>query len=402
MISAGCYDKWIEIDVDDIRSNLEQVRSCLQEDVRLIAVIKANAYGQGAPEVARTLYQQGVEFFAVSYLSEALALRKCGLKASILLLTPLTNPEQMQEAIENFITPSITSLAEAEMINIISRSLNRFATVHLKIDTGLGRFGLDINQAVQCCQVLKRNSNIYIEGIYTHMAEGAARNSRYTKKQFRRFMEVVTYLQERGYRIPIKHCANSAVLLNYPPMQLNAVRVGTLLSGEHPVGRTNRRLELRNPYRFKCRIISLKTVEKGGYLGYQRSYRLKKTAQIAVLPVGYRDGVALAVNNKASGFIDLLKILIKTVLYYFNFPRVQIKVIYQDRHYPIRGKVFMQMCLVEFPADLDVQVGDEVEVPIRKTLASSNVLRLYVREGQAGKIDNELYVSYVAEEEYHG
>ena len=185
-------------------------------------------------------------------------------------------------------------------------------------------------------------------------------------------------------------------------MQLNAVRVGTLLSGEHPVGRTNRRLELRNPYRFKCRIISLKTVEKGGYLGYQRSYRLKKTAQIAVLPVGYRDGVALAVNNKASGFIDLLKILIKTVLYYFNFPRVQIKVIYQDRHYPIRGKVFMQMCLVEFPADLDVQVGDEVEVPIRKTLASSNVLRLYVREGQAGKKDNASYVSYISEEEYHG
>jgi|LSQX01.2.fsa_nt_gb alanine racemase len=401
-MSTAWNDKWIEIDVDDIRANLEQVRSCLKEEVRLIAVIKAQAYGHGASEVARTLYQQGVDFFAVSYLSEALALRKGGLKANILLLTPLTNEEQVQEALENFITPSITSLAEAEMINIISRTLNRSATVHLKIDSGLGRFGLDIQQAVQCCQVLKRNSNIYIEGIYTHMAEGAARNSRYTQKQFRSFMEVVTYLQDRGYRIPIKHCANSAVLLNYPHMQLNAVRVGTLLSGEHPVGIINHRLELSDPYRFKCRIISLKTVEKGSYLGYRRSYRLKKTAQIAVLPVGYRDGLALGVNNKASGFIDLLKIVAKTVLHFFNHPRVQIKVAYQGSFYPIRGKVFMQMCLVEFPADLEVQVGDEVQVPIRKTLALGNVLRLYVRQGQAGKVDNDQYVSYVAEEEYHG
>lgn len=402
MMSTGWTDKWIEIDVDDIRSNLEQVRSCLKEEVRLIAVVKAQAYGHGAPEVARILYQQGVDFFAVSYLAEALALRKSGLKASILLLTPLTNEEQVQEALENFITPSITSLAEAEMINKISRTCNRSSTVHLKIDTGLGRFGLDLEQAVQCCQVLKRDSNIYIEGIYTHMAEAAARSSGYTKKQFKRFMEVVTYLQERGYRIPIKHCANSAVLLNYPQMQLNAVRVGTLLSGEHPVGRIDRRLELRDPYRFKCRIISLKKVEKGSYLGYRRSYRLKKTAQIAVLPVGYRDGVALSVNNKASGFVDLLKMVAKMVLNYFDFTRVQIKVTYQGSFYPIRGKVFMQMCLVEFPADLEVQVGDEVEVPIRKTLVLGNILRLYVREGQAGKIDNDLYVSYVAEEEYHG
>lgn len=402
MMSTGWTDKWIEIDVDDIRSNLEQVRSCLKEEVRLIAVVKAQAYGHGAPEVARILYQQGVDFFAVSYLAEALALRKSGLKASILLLTPLTNEEQVQEALENFITPSITSLAEAEMINKISRTCNRSSTVHLKIDTGLGRFGLDLEQAVQCCQVLKRDSNIYIEGIYTHMAEAAARSSGYTKKQFKRFMEVVTYLQERGYRIPIKHCANSAVLLNYPQMQLNAVRVGTLLSGEHPVGRIDRRLELRDPYRFKCRIISLKKVEKGSYLGYRRSYRLKKTAQIAVLPVGYRDGVALSVNNKASGFVDLLKMVAKMVLNYFDFARVQIKVTYQGSFYPIRGKVFMQMCLVEFPADLEVQVGDEVEVPIRKTLVLGNILRLYVREGQAGKIDNDLYVSYVAEEEYHG
>jgi alanine racemase len=397
MASVSGADKWIEIDVDDIRNNLEQVRSCLHEEVRLIAVVKAHAYGHGAPEVARILNQQGVDFFAVSYLPEALALRKSGLRANILLLTPLTNEEQVQEALENFITLSITSMGEAEMVDKVSRNINRSATVHLKIDTGLGRFGMDSREAVQCCQALKRNSNIYIEGIYTHMAEGTAPG--YTEKQFKRFMEVVRDLQDRGCRIPLKHCANSAVLLNYPHMQLNAVRVGTLLSGQHPVGRLRHRLNIRDPYRFKCRIISLKNAEKGSYLGYQRTYRLKKPAQIAVLPVGYIDGLALAVNNRPSGLIDLLKVLAKTILYYFNFPRMQIKVSYQNNPYPVRGKVFMQMCLVEFPADLDVKVGDEVEVPVRKTLTSGNVLRVYVREGQAGKIDDDQHISYVTEGE---
>jgi len=397
MASVSGADKWIEIDVDDIRNNLEQVRSCLHEEVRLIAVVKAHAYGHGAPEVARILNQQGVDFFAVSYLPEALALRKSGLRANILLLTPLTNEEQVQEALENFITLSITSMGEAEMVDKVSRNINRSATVHLKIDTGLGRFGMDSREAVQCCQALKRNSNIYIEGIYTHMAEGTAPG--YTEKQFKRFMEVVRDLQDRGCRIPLKHCANSAVLLNYPHMQLNAVRVGTLLSGQHPVGRLRHRLNIRDPYRFKCRIISLKNAEKGSYLGYQRTYRLKKPAQIAVLPVGYIDGLALAVNNRPSGLIDLLKVLVKTILYYFNFPRMQIKVSYQNNPYPVRGKVFMQMCLVEFPADLDVKVGDEVEVPVRKTLTSGNVLRVYVREGQAGKIDDDQHISYVTEGE---
>ncbi|MGB4701565.1 MAG: alanine racemase [Syntrophomonadaceae bacterium] len=401
MIAYGWADKWIEIDVDDIRWNLEQVRSCLQEGVRLIAVVKANAYGHGAQEVARILYQQGVDFFAVSYLKEALDLRRSGLRGSILLLTPLINEDQVLEAVENHLTLTITSLPEAEIVDKVTRLTRRMAAVHLKVDTGLGRFGMNLEQTLQCCELLKQNSHIYIEGIYTHMAEGAARSTRYTQNQFNQFMKVVNGLMERGYIFPIRHCANSAVLLNYPHMQLDAVRVGTLISGQHPAGKIRHRLELRDPYHFKCRIISVRHLPKGSYLGYNRTYRLKNPAQVAVLPVGYHDGLALAVDNPPSGLIDLLKILAKTVLRYFHFPRLQMKVAYKGHLYPVRGKVFMQMCLVEMPADLEVQVGDEVEVPIRKTLALGSVMRLYVREGKAGKMDNDEYVSYVIEEDFH-
>lgn len=399
MTPAGGADKWIEIDVDSIRHNLQQVNAMLDERVRLIAVLKARAYGHGAIEVARLLYQNGVDFFAVSFLEEALLLRRNGIRASVLLFAPLISEEQIREAIENYVTISIASQQEAYEVERISRNINRTAAVHLKIETGLGRFGLNSEEAVQCCQVFKTNPNIYIEGIYTHMAEAAARNPRYTQDQFHRFMDTVSYLESAGFKIPVKHCANSAVVLNYPHMHLNAVRVGTLLSGQHPVGRLAKHLQLKDPYRFKCRIISLRNAEKGSYVGYHRTYRLKKPAKIAVLPVGYCDGLALEVNSRPAGLADLLKIVGKTILKYFNLPRLQLKVIYKGGLYPVRGKVFMQLSLVEFPAHLEVQVGDEVEVPIRKTLAAGNVVRLYVREGQAGKIGDEQKTSYVVEEE---
>lgn len=372
----------------------------IDDQVRLIAVLKAHAYGHGAAEMARILNQQSVDFFAVSFLAEALHLRHKNIRGSILLFAPLIHEEQIKEAIEHRITMSITSLDEARLLEQVSDTMHRSVTVHLKIDTGLGRFGMNADEIVQCCQFLKANSNIYIEGIYTHLAEGAARNQRYTRKQFTRFMAAVQHLEEAGFKIPVRHCANSAVLLNYPEMHLNAVRVGTLISGQHPVGKVVRRLELRDPYAYKCRIISLRSLDKGRYLGYHRTYRLKHPAQIAVLPVGYHDGLGLEVANRPSGWVDLLKVLAKTILAYFNLPRLQMKVVYQGKPYPIRGKVFMQLALVEFPLELPVQVGDEVEVPVRKTLASGNIVRFYMREGQPGKIGDQTGTSYVVEEEY--
>lgn len=156
-----------------------------------------------------------------------------------MLLTPLINEDQVLEAVENHLTLTITSLPEAEIVDKVTRLTRRMAAVHLKVDTGLGRFGMNLEQTLQCCELLKQNSHIYIEGIYTHMAEGAARSTRYTQNQFNQFMKVVNGLMERGYIFPIRHCANSAVLLNYPHMQLDAVRVGTLISGQHPAGKSD-------------------------------------------------------------------------------------------------------------------------------------------------------------------
>ncbi|MEN6390349.1 MAG: alanine racemase [Syntrophomonas sp.] len=387
-------DKWIEIDIDAVRNNLEQVRSILDQKAILIAVLKAEAYGQGARDIARLLNQQGVDFFAVTFLYEAIQLRKAGIPSNILVFSPLVDEEQAAEAIENSITITIASREEAARLIKVTQEMRKSATIHLKLDTGLGRFGLSSQELIELAQELNSCSNIYLEGIYTHMADAAGQTA-YTARQFELFLETVRYLEQAGIRIPLQHCANSAVFLKYPQMHLDAVRIGTLLSGQHPVGNFERRLSLKDPYRFKSRIVSLRWLEKGSYLGYFRTYRLKKQALIGVVPVGFNDGLALEVANPPAGFVDLLKGMARQILVYFNWPRFRLNIIIKGIEYPIRGKVFMQMALVEFPPEADIRVGDELELPVRKTLAAKNIVRLYVKDGVAGKVASEDATTFI-------
>ena len=381
-------DRWLEIDVDAITHNLEQVKSRLPDKVRLIAVIKAEAYGHGAVTTARILYQNGVDFFAVSFLDEALTLRRAGIRARIMLFTPLVTKEQVIKAIQHRITLTITSLYDCHLLDLISRRINVKTTVHLKVDTGLGRFGLNREELIEVCQTFKTNPCIYIEGIYTHMAEAASSSPVYTKKQFSHFLSLINELNKAGFIVPMCHCANSAVFLKYPEMHLNAVRIGTLISGELPAGKFDNRLDLIDPYKYKSRVISLRTLDRGTFLGYNRTARLRRQAQIAVIPVGYIHGLALQVANRPAGWLDFLKVLVKRILAYSNLSRFALNVNINGCKYPIRGKVFMQMTLVEIPLHSQVKVGDEVEVPVRKTLAIKSLNRVYTKNAKPSTIED--------------
>ena len=387
-------NKWIEIDIDAIVNNLRQVQQHLADEVRLIAVLKANAYGHGLQETANILVNQGVDFLAVTFLEEAMALRQAGITCSILLLSPLYTIEQMATAFNHNITVSINSTDEAENIQALARGSDTFS-VHIKTDTGLGRFGSNLENILEICNILQKNPSIYIEGVYTHMAEAASDQAGYTLKQFDQFMSIIAFLEQNNIFIPIKHCANSAVFLKYPHMHLNAVRIGTLLSGQHPVGSFSTVLELKDPFLFKTRIISLRCLKAGSYLGYNRTYRLHKPALVAVIPVGFVDGLVLEVANTPAGLLDLIKIAVKYGLRYFNVEKYVPSVIIKGQSCPIRGKVFMQLALVEIPSGLtDIKIGDEVTVPVRKTLTSRQTTRVYTKAGKIGKIMNDDKITY--------
>lgn len=380
-MESGRPDKWIEINLDAVERNLQAVRSLLQEQTRLIAVVKADAYGHGAVETARLLSGHGVDYFAVSFFREALQLRQAGITGRILIFTPLVEEDELREAIRLDLTITVASPYDGELLTRVCARPSPEVNVHLKLDTGLGRFGLQGEEVMAVVAGIAQNPCINIEGIYTHMAD-AADNPTYTRRQFAIFMDMVHKLEVSGLHIPLRHCANSAVLLKYPEMQLDAVRVGTLLSGQKPVGAGGFDLALEDPFKFKTKIVALHCLEKGSYLAYYRSYRLKKTAQVAVIPVGFRDGLGLQVANKPSGWVDLLKTLVKTVLLFCNVPRFCQQVNIKGINYPVRGKVFMQMALVEIPLERQVSIGDEVEVPVRKTLVFPDVAHVYMQHGE--------------------
>ncbi|HZK43048.1 MAG TPA: alanine racemase [Syntrophomonadaceae bacterium] len=389
-------NKWVEIDILAIKNNLLNIQAHLADRARLIGVVKANGYGHGAIEVARILQQNGVDFLAVSYLDEALKIRNSGIKSSIMLFSPLIDELEIKEAIENEITLAITSIYDSQLINKVSSKLRIPVNIHLKVDTGLGRFGIYDEDLIDICNDLLNNPFIYIEGIFTHVAE--ANNEKHTINQFKQFTEIINKLEHNNIHIPIKHFANSTVFLKYPEMHLDAVRIGTLLSGQFPVGDMPHPFELTDPFSFKTKIISLREMQKGQYLGYYRTYRLKANAKVAVIPVGFSDGLVLEVANPPTNFLDLIKILLRTILRYFNYSRFTMNVKIKNENYPIRGKVFMQMTLIELPIHSDVEVGDIVEVPMRKTLIDQDIVRLYVQGDLSGKVSRGNKTVYITKE----
>ena len=259
-------DKWIEIDIEAVLNNLRSVKTVLNNQARLMAVVKANAYGHGAAQTACLLNQNGVDFFGVSFLEEAWELREAGIKDDILIFSPVTNQEQALAAINAGLILSVTSKGDLNVLKQVSGGFSRPARIHLKIETGLGRFGLGWEESLYVCQEIFTDPQFKIEGIYTHFADPSS--PAFTDHQFRQFMQIVQQLAEAGYVIPMRHVANSVVFLRSPDMYLDAVRIGTLLSGQHPVGQFPIHLDLKDPYTFKSRIISLKTLPPGSSLGY--------------------------------------------------------------------------------------------------------------------------------------
>lgn len=391
-MEATYSEKWIEIDLDQVVGNLQAVKSIMTEGVTLIAVVKANAYGHGLKESARILYANGVNYFAVSYLEEALEIKREGISAEVLIFAPLVEEEEIRVAIKNQLTLTIASLYDCRLLEKVSNELGLPVKVHVKMETGLARFGVEITELASLCQRLNNHKNIDLEGIYTHMAD--AGNEAYTQKQFNLFMAGLAAVENLGIKITMRHCANSTIFLKYPAMHLDAVRVGTLLSGQYPAGQFLQTLNIADPYKFKTRILTIKTLEKGSFLGYKRTYKLKKPAQIAVIPVGYVDGLAVDIANRPENFWDLLKKTLKSILAYFNLPRFSLQVKIRGKLYHIRGKVFMQMALLEIPISTSIIVGEEVEVPIRKTLARDEVRRIYISEV---KLSNEKYPTYMTD-----
>lgn len=318
-------DTWVEIDLDAIAYNVGELRKKLHPENKLIAVVKANGYGHGALQVARTALRSGANYLAVAFLDEAISLRKQGITAPILVLGA-SRPKDVMTAIKYKVTLTVYYkdwLEEAVQFLNKDDSL----TIHLKLDTGMGRIGVRNEQEIQSIEeLLVKHPNIVVEGIFTHFATADEKNSSYFESQIQRFKELLSYFT----KLPaIIHCSNSAASLLHPDLQYNAVRLGISMYGLTPSLEIEPDLPypLQEAFSLRTKLVQVKKLNKGDKVSYGATYEAKEEEWIGTLPIGYADGWLRKLQGQ--------------------------EVLVEGIRAPIVGRICMDQCMIRLPFYLE-------------------------------------------------
>ncbi|MGI6776483.1 MAG: alanine racemase [Acetivibrionales bacterium] len=328
---------WAEINLDNIAHNVREIRRITNKKAEIMGVVKADAYGHGVMEVAKTLLDNGVTSLAVSMLDEAIQLRKSGVQVPIFILN-YTDPIRAEEIILNNVTQTVFSQDLAKALSDTAVKLGKKVKIHIKIDTGMTRVGfMPGYSAVKNVVEISKLPGIIIEGLFTHFASADEEDRSYTDMQFERFMSICTELNRIGVYIPIRHVANSAAIIQYPEMHLNMVRPGIILYGMYPSEYVDKnRISLKPAMELKANIILVKDVEKETSISYGRVFTTRRDSRIATIPIGYADGYSRVLTNRG-------------------------EVLVNGEIAPIVGRICMDQCMVDITdINKEVNVGDEV------------------------------------------
>jgi len=334
---------WAEVSLANLRYNFRSVQNHVGPGVTVCAVVKADAYGHGALECARTLEEEGATWLGVTSLDEAIPLRDGGLRTNILLMTGFWRGEE-EEIIRLRLTPTVW---ECEQIDLLERAAAKLGTakhpIHLKVDSGMGRLGVAVEELPPICARLKKAPHLVLDGLSTHLASSEVLDAPSVPSQLSAFAEARGLLTHQRLQPKYIHAANTGAVISRSETWNNMVRPGIALYGYYlpferagrEVSGSNLRLDVKPVLTWKTRILSLREVRANQALGYGGTYVTKAPARIAVLPVGYADGL----NRKLSS---------------------QGRVIVREHFAPIVGRISMDLTLVDV-TDLDgVAVGDEV------------------------------------------
>ncbi len=296
---------WVEINLDNIAHNVKEIRRIVGENVELMGVVKADAYGNGAVEVAKTLIENGATRLAVSMLDEAIQLREKGIDNPILILG-YTNPKRAEDIVKYNVAQTIFSYELAEALSYAAVKLGHKAKIHVKIDTGMTRIGFKPGYSiVESILGMSKLPGVVIEGLFTHFATADKEDNSYTCLQFERFMSVCVELQRVGVYIPLKHVANSAAIIKFPEMHLDMVRPGIILYGYYPSPEIkNYKINLLPTMTLKTKTALVKDVEENVPVSYGGTFTTKRKSKIATIPIGYADGYFRSLSGRARVLIN--------------------------------------------------------------------------------------------------
>lgn len=329
---------WAEVDLDAIAHNIKEIRKITNPKAQLMAVVKADAYGHGFMEVAKTLLENGADRLAVAVLQEGKQLRSRGVDVPILILGAV-GKDSVEDIINFGITPNVFDYDFAKALSYAAEKKEKVTKVHIKIDTGMSRIGFvatEDNTAI-IDEIVKISMLPYIEieGIFSHFATSDEADREYTLLQYKRFTDVVEGLEKKGVKIPIKHICNSAGIMMYPQMHLDMVRPGIILYGMYPSNEVDKsKLNLIPAMTLKAGITYVKEVEAGRGVSYGKEYITDGVTKIATVPIGYADGYLRKLAKKG-------------------------KMIVNGEEAPIIGRICMDQCMIDVTNVHNINKGDE-------------------------------------------
>lgn len=376
---------WLKVNLDNVEYNIKSIRK-KSKSKELIGVVKGNAYGYGAVEIAPILLKNGASRLAVAALSEAIELRKSGIKGQIMILG-LTPNTLTNDLLEYDIEPAVCSYEYACNLSKEAQAKDKTIKIHIAVDTGMGRIGFlpNKNDVEEVCKISKL-SNVKIESLFSHFCTADEKDKEYSYKQFEKYNWFYEKLQEKGVNVNMRNIANSAAIMELPETHCDAARAGIIIYGYYPSTEVDKnQLSIKPVVTWKASIMYIKVLEKDEYIGYGRKFKTERKSIIATLPVGYADGYTRMMSGKA-------------------------KVIVNGKFAPVVGNICMDQCMIDITDVGEVKVGDEVILmgsdgelkfdadDIAQILGTINyeiltmidkrVPRVYVRDGKIMKIKN--------------
>ena len=337
---------WVEIDLGAIAHNYKEIRRHTRADAMLCAIVKADAYGHGAIAVARKAIAAGADYLAVATISEALKLREAGFTTPLLILG-LTKSENSFDVVDADLTQTVCRLDLVQALSAEAVAQGKRVKVHLAIDTGMGRIGVQPEDAAEFAAAVTAMPGIELEGIFSHFALADIRDKSFTRQQIRRFEEACAAVAAAGIRIPIRHIAESAAILDLPEVHFDMVRAGIVQYGIWPSDEVARPLHLRPAMRFCARIVYIKTVSAGTSIGYGRGFIAARTSRIATISVGYADGF---IRAYAGGCVEV-----------------------RGKRAPIAGRICMDQCMIDITDIPEAAEGDIVTLFGSETLPADEL-----------------------------
>ncbi|MDP2855236.1 MAG: alanine racemase [Smithellaceae bacterium] len=388
------YRSWVEVDLDNFSANLREIKRLLGDAVDFMQTVKADAYGHGAIEISHAALRAGARMLGVANADEGIQLRVSGVEAPIVILGPSTLSE-IPDMIKYHLTPSVSDAGFARALEKQLAHASRTLSVHVEVDTGMGRGGTMHSEAIDLIRRIKTLPHIILEGLFSHFAASELMTP-YNDEQWRLFSGLLADLQRLGIDIPIKHMDNSGAILNSPALKLEMARPGIMTYGIYPSEETKRNATLLPVMSFKTTIVLVKEFPAGYGIGYNRTYITKDKTRVATIPVGYGDGYPFILSNLGEALI-------------------------RGRRAPVIGRVSMDMCTLDVTHIPDCAVGDEVvllgrqhdeyisanEIAARAKTISYEVLcalgkrapRVFLQKGKTDAVEPRLRRIFVPGEE---